>query len=519
MLFVGFCLCGASFSRACTVFADSGGETVLAGRNWDMTPCDPVMWLVPAHGTTHGRVCFGRHAGCEDGMNDQGLFVAVAATPASGRFESGDRPMWCPVALDFVLAHCANVEQATAWWEKQTNPGINSTITRQHSFLGIPCGGRYVNSGIGGHVLMADKSGNSVVCEWVEGKFKPIRKTGRYQLMTNFLLSKPEIGGSPCPRFNGVTKILSEAGAPSLTTCATALKAASTEFTRYSVVYDLIRGDVHIYCRGRFDNKKTVHLSEELRKGGHEVDLYGWLEVRPTIPKVTGRSKLLADEILTNAINARGGTRAASEIHSFRAKGTMDLDPGPLAASPAELCASRPNMFRLLLHCRSLLDPKLGNYESGFDGQTAWEVQPGAAPEVLKGEKLKQSWDGAAFFAWYDDPRDFQSAKCLGESVFDGHNCYAMRLRTASGRWVTHYYDSSSFLLIGSTELIESGTGRVLNKSHFSGYRAFNGFLFPTLLEEESQENRSVLRVDSVEVNTVETSSLKMPTKTPAEAN
>jgi hypothetical protein len=366
---------------------------------------------------------------------------------------------------------------------------------------------------------MADKSGNSVVCEWVEGKFGAIHKTGRYQLMTNFLLSKPEIGGSPCPRFNGVTKILNEAGRASLTTCATALKAASTGFTRYSVVYDLTGGDIQVYCGGRFDNPKIIHLSEELRKGGRELGLYAWFEVRPTTPRVSGRSELTPDEILRSALKVRGGTQAASRIHTFQAKGTMDLDPSPLAASPAELIASKSNRFRFVLHCRSLLDPKLGNYESGFDGQTAWEVQPGAGPEVLNGEKLKQSRDGAAFFAWYDDPGDCQSAQCLGQAVFDGQNCYAMKLRTASGRWTTHYYDASSSLLIGSTELIEGGTGRILNKCHFCDYRVFNGFLFPTLLQEESQENRSVFRIDTVELNAVETSSFKVPTKNPAEAN
>ena len=128
-------------------------------------------------------------------------------------------------------------------------------------------------------ILVADKSGNSVVFEWEKGKLKVIRKTGRYQLITNFLLSKPDLGGSPCPRFAAATKILDEAGQPSVATCAAALKATSRELTRYSVIYDLARGDAQVYCRSRFATPKTIHLSEEVKKGAHEVNLYAWFGV------------------------------------------------------------------------------------------------------------------------------------------------------------------------------------------------------------------------------------------------
>jgi Acyl-coenzyme A:6-aminopenicillanic acid acyl-transferase len=277
LLVVCWCL-GAGFrASACTVFSDSQGDAVLAGRNWDMFDAAvgvPVMWVVPARDSIFGRICFGRHDDCEDGMNDQGLFVAIAATPPDGAFKSRQAPVQCPVALDHLLAHCATVDEAIAWWEKQTHPAINCSYIRQRwAILGIKGAWVWKNSGVGGHILMADKGGNSVVCEWEKGKLKVIRKTGRFQLMTNFLLSEPEVGGLACPRFAAVTKVLKEAEGPSVATCASALKASSTKLTRYSVVYDLAGGDAHVYCGGGFEKAQTLHLSEELRKGAHEVKL------------------------------------------------------------------------------------------------------------------------------------------------------------------------------------------------------------------------------------------------------
>jgi hypothetical protein len=273
LLAVSLWLAATFCVTACTVFSDSQGNETLAGRNWDMTEAAlgvPVMWAVPAQNPTHGRICFGRHGDCEDGMNDQGLFVAVAASPPNGSFKSRQEPVSCPWALDQLLAHCANVDEAIAWWEKRRNPIINCSVNRR-AFLGIKSA--YKNSGVGGHILMGDKHGNSVVCEWEKGKLKVMRKTGRYQLITNFLLSKPDLTGSLCPRFAAATKILNEAEQPSSATCLAALKATSRELTRYSVVYDLARGDAHVYCNGHFEKGVPLHLSEELKMGAHEVKL------------------------------------------------------------------------------------------------------------------------------------------------------------------------------------------------------------------------------------------------------
>jgi hypothetical protein len=258
---------------ACTVFSDFKGDEVLAGRNWDMTAPFfgvPVMWTVTAQGSDHGRICFGRHDDCEDGMNDQDLFVAIAATPPDGSFKSRHEPVSGPRALDQILAQCATVDDAIAWWKKHPNVIINCDCNRRE-FLGIT--GAYKNTGVGGHILMADQGGNSVVCEWEKGKLKVIRKAGRYQLITNFLLSKPDSADPADSRFAAGTKMLDEAGKASIVTCVEALKATTTRLTRYSVVYDLAAGDAHVYYNGHFEQGIVFHLNDELKLGAHEVRL------------------------------------------------------------------------------------------------------------------------------------------------------------------------------------------------------------------------------------------------------
>src|SRR5215471_15755387 len=125
-------------ANACSIFCDCGNGTVLAGRNWDMTDDGHpvVMWFVPATNSAHGRVCFGRHDDCEDGMNDKGLFVAIAATDPNGAFISKQPPIDCPQVLERLLSECANIEEAIAWLKKTPNITINGFATA-HRFLGL----------------------------------------------------------------------------------------------------------------------------------------------------------------------------------------------------------------------------------------------------------------------------------------------------------------------------------------------------------------------------------------------
>jgi hypothetical protein len=56
------------------------------------------------------------------------------------------------------------------------------------------------------HLLFADITGASAVFEWAEGELHIIRKgqDENYQVITNYWLSNPSLGGYPCDRYNTV---------------------------------------------------------------------------------------------------------------------------------------------------------------------------------------------------------------------------------------------------------------------------------------------------------------------------
>jgi penicillin V acylase-like amidase (Ntn superfamily) len=169
-------LCAIQSSPACTIFSVAHGEKVLVGNNEDAPYSFPdKMWFVPAIGKAYARVCFGWYCFAQGGMNDQGLFIDWAVTPSAGKSKP-DKPPFEGNIVERVLANCATVEEAVALFQKYAYPGNDA------------------------HFLIADRAGSSVVGEWIDGQFKPVRKSGPYQLITNFLLSDPQRGNYPCRR-------------------------------------------------------------------------------------------------------------------------------------------------------------------------------------------------------------------------------------------------------------------------------------------------------------------------------
>src|SRR5438067_1585132 len=108
----------ASQSPACTIFCKSHGKQALVGNNEDAPYSFPsMMWFVPAAPGVHGRVCFGWHSFAQGGMNDQGLAMDWAVTPAAGA-KVADKPEFVGCVVERVLANCATVDDAIALFDK-----------------------------------------------------------------------------------------------------------------------------------------------------------------------------------------------------------------------------------------------------------------------------------------------------------------------------------------------------------------------------------------------------------------
>jgi len=156
-----------------------------------------------------------------DGMNEQGLAVGMMAVPAA---HAPNYPQKQTVGslliIRLMLDYAKNVEEAVAILKN-----FNIDFHR-----GPPL-----------HYFITDRSGRSVVVEFVNRKISVLRNTHSWQVATNFIITglSPENARASCWRYKKVWETLeNQVTGLSHLNALSLLKDVSQQNTIWSVVYD-----------------------------------------------------------------------------------------------------------------------------------------------------------------------------------------------------------------------------------------------------------------------------------------
>lgn len=253
LIFV-LCLFAIDTAYSCTIVMAAKDGKVLAGNNEDWKNHNTKVWFIPASKGKYGRICLGFDDGyAQGGMNDRGLFIDINALAPTGWQPEKGKPYFRGDIADRILAECATVEDAIAFFKKYNVPGLSRW-----------------------RAPIADKTGASVVIEWAKGKVQFVRKTGVYQVSTNFVITNFEKGAYPCSRYNIADKMFKKAKKISIDLIRAVLSATHNEGrypTLYSNICDLKNGEIYIYNFHHFEEVVKFNLSKELKKGKKTYDL------------------------------------------------------------------------------------------------------------------------------------------------------------------------------------------------------------------------------------------------------
>jgi hypothetical protein len=252
---------------ACSGLAVVKDGRVLLGGNNDTAYTDHLkLRATPGRDGQYGRVCISQDVVPEWSpfgafcMNQAGLAVTHANTPAGGLPHDPDKPQIRHNFIEKVIAEAATVKQAVALVRAYTFPPEFEA---------------------GMHMMLADSSGDAAVIEWAGGEMKVIPRQGPTLFMTNSLLSGPNTAGGPNSRYNRGSKMLPVLKDASADSVFSVLKEISVGAvlrgqevgTLDSGVWDVTRGELHLVFKRDFDHPRIFKLSEELAKGEHSVDL------------------------------------------------------------------------------------------------------------------------------------------------------------------------------------------------------------------------------------------------------
>jgi hypothetical protein len=223
-----------------------------------------------------------------------------------------------------------------------------------------------------------------------------------------------------------------------------------------------------------------------------------------TLGFAAGNSPLpTAKEIVERYNQALGGRDAILQHKSSTMRGTLEVhEAGSVAKIPFVYFAAAP--YRRLE--KVSLPNGAGEILNGFDGDTAWSVDPQNGAKVYGGDERESTKRDADFYYALNELSWFKSMETVGIEDFEGQACYRLHGINNWNKANDHFYSRETGLLAGYEFNSELGPTHEI----FSDYKKLDGVLVPTKQvvkvksSGDSWDVRQVLTFESITFNDVD---------------
>jgi hypothetical protein len=237
---------------ACFILFITNGKEVLVANHEDWAALDAEVSFQKAQSGKYGFVAFdfASEGWPQGGMNTAGLFFDGTATPYAP-YPANENKIDCKCYLwTKILQECSSVQMALDYVKTYKIPEIEDV-----------------------HIMLADKSGASVIVGVYNKELNIYYRKNNYQLLTNFNIADPSYGGEePCKRFETTEQILKVDSSVNNKNLENILsKTYQDNLTAYSNIYNLTKKEVTVYYRHNFQKKVVFNLDSELKKGNHKI--------------------------------------------------------------------------------------------------------------------------------------------------------------------------------------------------------------------------------------------------------
>ena len=210
-------------------------------------------------------------------------------------------------------------------------------------------------------------------------------------------------------------------------------------------------------------------------------------------------------DLVRRHVAAIGGEAAFTAIASMRLRGHFEITGQNIAAEFEEF-AARPD--KLLMRADI---PGIGHTEQGYDGRIAWTIDPQTGPRLLKDRERDEAIADADFDGPLHLPERVKAMTTVGRVTFEGRPAYKVHVVLASGVEQDEYFDVDSGLQIGWEARRATPLGVVPTTAVLRDYKKFGLVFQPTTLVQKALFIEQVLRVTSVEYDTVPANAFDPP--------
>jgi hypothetical protein len=212
-----------------------------------------------------------------------------------------------------------------------------------------------------------------------------------------------------------------------------------------------------------------------------------------------------AEEVLKKYRLAIGGEEAIKKHTTRSVKGTFEI-PAQGMKGDLSIMAAAPDMIRVMVTL-----PGLGELQRGYDGKLGWSIDPAVGPRLLDGNELAEFKHSADFYDDLHDPKKFKTITVVGKTMFEGQECYELRLVKETGFEYTEFFSVASGLIVGGKLNASSQMGSVPVTSMVSEYKPFGGVLVPTVTRQRMLGLEQLTTVISVSFDPIDPKAFELP--------
>lgn len=132
-------------------------------------------------------------------------------------------------------------------------------------------------------------------------------------------------------------------------------------------------------------------------------------------------------------------------------------------------------------------------------------------PMLLEGKQLEEKRFDSEFHGELRAEDRYSSMTTLEQTLFEGRQCYKLKLVRKTGGEDIEFYDVATGLKAGSITTRESQMGTVTGTQVSGEYRKFGNLLQPTVVKSKIGGLEQVITITSVEYDNVPPSVFEIP--------
>lgn len=212
-----------------------------------------------------------------------------------------------------------------------------------------------------------------------------------------------------------------------------------------------------------------------------------------------------AKDLIAKFVTATNAGPVMAKHQSVRTKGRFEMAAAGVSGD-LEISEARPNKSSMRISI-----PGMGQIEQGFDGTTAWSINPMQGPRLLTGRELDAVREESGFGASSRQGPNVASAETVEKAEMNGESCYKVKITWKSGRETFDCYSVASGLLVATIGKQESPMGTVEVTNLISDYKDFGGQKIATRLTQQVMGNEQVLNISTVEYDAADPAAFEMP--------